>query len=83
MELRNGDDDMEKASSLKAIVTPDHPDPSQLIIVNDSRFFNTTADSIYFLFYIRGLEAYVKRATNYGPFTLIIIMRSQTSLTYC
>ena len=81
--MRKGDDDMEKTSSLKFIALNGLPDLSRSTIVNDSRFFHSVNFTEKLASIFNKLQISPKWIANYGLFTLIIIMRSKTSLTCC
>lgn len=83
MELRNGDDDMEMTSSLKFWIHAANHGFARKLIVNHSRLINLVKyylkkvrffNTLFFVSFVHYI---------YDPFTLIIIMRSQTSLTDC
>lgn len=74
---------METNSSLELTTRRALHELPKVIIGNHSRFFNAVLQSLKFFMFFMGLRWKEKSDRDYGPFPLIIIMRSKTSLTYC
>jgi len=70
---------MVSASSLRPRFPMARPGPTIPIIVNNSRFSQHLISALFLPFIINGLGVIPACAKNYGAFTLIIIMRSETS----
>jgi hypothetical protein len=81
MELRNGDDDMEMTSSLKFWKYAANHGYARKLIVNHLRLINSVKSYLKKSRYFNSLFGVRFVHYIYDPFTLIIIMRSQTSLT--